>query len=67
MVVRTWLVKRRRELGKTQQQVADMIGISKSSYCSIELGTKDPRLKTAIKISRALRFELNEFDDRNVS
>lgn len=64
---RDWLVKRRKEQGKTQQQVADMIGIAKSSYCQIELGVKDPKLKTAIKISRALRFELNHFDDRNVS
>lgn len=67
MATRTWLLQRRKALGKTQQQVAELVGITKSSYCSIEKGNKDPRLVTAIKISRALKFDLNEFDDRVVS
>lgn len=46
--------KRRIELGYTQSTIANILGIARSSYTNIELGTKNPSLGIAIKIKEAL-------------
>lgn len=41
--------------GKTQQQVADLVGISLKSYQRIEKGVQDPAVSIAILIAKALK------------
>ena len=35
-----------------QHQIADVLGISRSSYCSYEIGRRDVDLETVLKLSR---------------
>jgi transcriptional regulator with XRE-family HTH domain len=48
----------RRNLGLTQEQVADLAGISRPRYREIEAGSAAARTTTLINISRALGLEL---------
>ncbi|SMD19340.1 helix-turn-helix domain-containing protein [Rhizobium sp. RU36D] len=53
------LLKRsRKTLGLTQEQVADMAGISRPRYREIEAGASAARTTTLINIGRALGLEL---------
>jgi transcriptional regulator with XRE-family HTH domain len=53
------LLKTAREnLGLTQEQVADLAGISRPRYREIEAGSAAARTTTLINISRALGLEL---------
>lgn len=44
----------RKERQLTQQQLADLLGVSRQTVISIELGKYDPSLPLAFKISRFL-------------
>nr|DAH67096.1 MAG TPA: helix-turn-helix domain protein [Caudoviricetes sp.] len=44
----------REESGKTQAQIANEAQISCRAYCYYEQGTKEPKVRTAIRIARAL-------------
>lgn len=48
----------RKGLGLTQEQVADMAGISRPRYREIEAGSSAARTTTLINIGRALGLEL---------
>lgn len=48
----------RKGLGLTQEQVADMAGLSRPRYREIEAGSRAARTTTLINISRALGLEL---------
>ncbi|NEI51141.1 helix-turn-helix domain-containing protein [Rhizobium leguminosarum] len=48
----------RKNLGLTQEQVADLAGISRPRYREIEAGSAAARTTTLINISRALGLEL---------
>jgi transcriptional regulator with XRE-family HTH domain len=48
----------RKGLGLTQEQVADMAGISRPRYREIETGSSAARTTTLINIARALGLEL---------
>lgn len=48
----------RKGLGLTQEQVADMAGISRPRYREIETGSAAARATTLINIARALGLEL---------
>jgi transcriptional regulator with XRE-family HTH domain len=48
----------RKTLGLTQEQVAELAGISRPRYREIEAGSVAARTTTLINISRALGFEL---------
>lgn len=48
----------RKDLGLTQEQVADMAGISRPRYREIETGSAAARATTLINIARALGLEL---------
>lgn len=48
----------RKTLGLTQEQVADMAGISRPRYREIEAGSSAARTTTLINIGRALGLEL---------
>jgi transcriptional regulator with XRE-family HTH domain len=45
----------RRQLGLTQERVADLAGISIKTYQRIERGEVSPRVQTLLLIARALR------------
>ena len=43
----------------TQEQVAEIAGISTVHYCQIELGNKSPSLETLINIAEALHVSID--------
>jgi len=49
--MRQILINLRKKRGLTQEQVAQKLGISRSFYGMIEVGTRNPTLKMAQKIS----------------
>ena len=51
--------ERRKRLNFTQEQFAEIIGISASSYTRIENAFQKPALDTLIKISRNLQISLD--------
>lgn len=55
-MVRQNLINRRQALKLTQRQVAEKVGIERSSYAAIERGLRDPSLETAIRISTVLKM-----------
>ncbi len=44
-------------LAMTQAQVARKSNVSRAFYCEIELGTKNPSVESAKRISKVLGFE----------
>ena len=58
---RDWLVTIRKDKGLSQAAVADRVGISTPSYCTIETGKTNPRVYTAQKIARVLEFKWTRF------
>lgn len=57
--MREKLKEKRLESGMTQNDLAEKIGLKRSSYTSIELGNRNLKIETAIKIKQALGY----FDD----
>ena len=48
----------RKDLGLTQEQVADLAGLSRPRYREIESGSSSARTTTLINVARALGLEL---------
>lgn len=61
---RTWLIEIRGE--RTQQEAADLIGISRGAYANIEVGNRNPSIKTAKKIALAFNFNWTLFFNEEV-
>lgn len=61
--MRIWLKEKRREMGLTQTDVAEMAGISRPFYTQIESQTKLKGLsiKTAKSVAKVLDFQWMEF------
>lgn len=59
--MRHWLVQIRKSKDLTQQQAADLAGISRSYYADIEQGSKGASGKAAKLIANALGFDMNLF------
>ena len=59
--MRSWLIMKRKEKGKTQLQVAQEAGIARSYLTRIENGDYKGPVETAIKISKVLEFDGTEF------
>ena len=57
--MRKWLIELRGE--RSQQSVADEIGISQSAVASIEAGIRNPSVEMAKKIAGALGFAWTRF------
>lgn len=54
-----WLIELRGD--RSQQKVAEEIGIAQSTYSSIEVGTRRPSVDMAKKIAGALGFAWTRF------
>lgn len=52
------LKEKRKEMGLTQKQLGDMIGVTKVSICCYENGTRTPTLDTLIDLANSLQVEL---------
>lgn len=50
---------------KSQQSVADEIGIAQSTYASIEVGSRKPSVPMAKRIAAALGFNWTRFYDND--
>lgn len=48
------MIKRRKQLNLTQEEVAKQIGVSRSTYASYETGAINPSLDVAIRIKKVL-------------
>jgi transcriptional regulator with XRE-family HTH domain len=51
------VVARRTERGKTQQEIAELVGISRQALSMIERGAQAPRWDTLYRIAEALRCD----------
>ncbi len=45
----------------SQQQLADILGISRSTYCSYETGRRSPDVDTIVRLAEFYRIPLNDF------
>lgn len=59
--MRVWLKETREKLGLTQEQAAELCGISRSYYTHIENNTKTPTVKVAKVMGEALGFKWTNF------
>ena len=57
----------RNQNGLTQQQVADVLGISRSAYCGYETGRRSPDIDTLSKLSGFYRIPIDRFVERIVT
>lgn len=61
------MIKRRKELGLTQKDIAKKINKSRSTYASYEVGTISPSLKTSLLLKKILNSDDDIFLDTNVT
>lgn len=54
-----WIRERRKELGVTQQTLADLAGVGINTLLAIERGEGNPRLLTLMSILDALGLQLD--------
>jgi len=52
------LKEKRKEMGFTQKQLGEMVGVTKVSICCYENGTRTPTLDTLVDLANALQVEL---------
>lgn len=58
--MRQRLIKLRKERGMTQQQVAEILGITRSFYGMIETGDRNPTLELAKRIAELFQVEIEQ-------
>ena len=46
---------------KRRYWLCEQIGIDRANYCKIENGKRNPRPEVALKIARALNFNMEKF------
>lgn len=63
---REWLIKLRKDSGKTFKQIAEELNITQQFYCFIENGTRRPSPELAQKIADLFGFEWTKFFEKNV-
>lgn len=61
MEKRIWLIELRKEKELTQQNVADAAKISKSYYCDIERGFRNPSGPVALRLAEVLGCDMTRF------
>ena len=57
---RTRLIKKRKDKGFTQEQVAKLLDVTRATYANYETGYRNPSIKMMIKIKKILNID----DDR---
>ena len=60
-----WLTQIRKTHGISQQQVADVVGISRAGYANIEIEKRRPSPEVAQKIGTMLGFDWTRFFDND--
>lgn len=55
--MRLKLIEVRKRRKKTQEEIAEMIGVSRSTYTGYEKGDFDPSLEKALKIKEILKYK----------
>lgn len=63
MKQRLWLKLLRKEKGLTQQDIADILNISRQHYSMIENGERNPSTKLAMRFGSILGFDWVAFFD----
>jgi transcriptional regulator with XRE-family HTH domain len=66
--MRQWLRAMRKENSMNQTQVAQRAGISQQLYSDVEVGTRDPSVRSAKAIAKVLDVDWTKFyeeDDGN--
>ena len=61
--MRSWMKKLRYESNLTQEQLARMVGISRTMVTEIENANANPSVKVAKKIAAVLGFDWTRFYD----
>lgn len=56
----------RKEKGVTQQNLADLIGVSKNTYSNKEQGKRDFKISEMFKIANFFQVEIGEIFSSNV-
>ena len=57
----SWLKEIRKNAGLTQRKTAEVAGVSRFYYIDIELGRREPNVKSAKKIAAVLGFDWTRF------
>ena len=66
-VMRTKLIQLRKNKDWTQENVAKLLDISRSTYNAYELGTVDPPLEKALEIKKLFKYDKDDiFLNENV-
>lgn len=61
---RAWLIEKRKTINKkglTQEELAKKVGMSRSTYASIEIGRRNPSVELAKKIAKVLKISWKNF------
>lgn len=58
-----WLKNRRKKLGFTQSQIAELCGTKQGYYTQIESGIRKPSVRLAKKLGEVLGVEWTKFFD----
>lgn len=53
------LIKLRKEQDRTQQEVAEALGISQKTYCNYEKGNRKPDIETLIALADYFRVPID--------
>ena len=61
--MRVKLKKLRKEQNLTQKNLSSMVNIHRSYYSMIERGRKNPSLRVAISLKRALNYQYDDIFD----
>ncbi|MNC53603.1 helix-turn-helix protein [compost metagenome] len=63
---RIWLIEKRISLGKTQEYVAEVVEVARTTYASYEQGERTPSVSVAKKIGESLNFDWTIFFEDKV-
>lgn len=64
--MKDWLTKLRVEKGMTQDDVAKLADMARTTYSSIEQGRRRPSVENAMRIASALGFEWTLFFEKEL-
>lgn len=64
--MKDWLVKLREHKQMTQEEVAELSNMPRTTYASIEQGRRNPSVSKAMAIAQTLGFEWTLFFDKEL-